>query len=467
MKFFFLFVILVSFWFKIYHIEDRSLTWDEMETFLEANGIGYKVSFRPYAGFTSGDFQKERKFKNSVQALISRDSGNGIVYISMLYVWMKSWGNSSATIRSLSLLFSMLTVFMVYLLAMELFKDRNTSFWCASVFCFHELAVQYSTEARAYSVAAFFCVVTVWLFFKLVNGSQSKNYLLIFFFALSTSMALLSHYFSSFIIIALIVIALLYLRNVNAWKNLIASSIFVFIVVLLWLFTGGLEGLDVMHLRNEDYRQLSLADPENSFYGRTTLSSAVGGFLQMVTHTFGIGFQKMGMEVRYSCLFLILPGLLFFLNKKEIVKNKNEVVSLIILSLIIPLIAVFLAYSSGHIISFQTLYLNFSVPFSCILIGFLVSISIKAGNKKTVIPALLFYLVLFLSNYPNLFLKEEQKQGMQYELEARRMEAPLLSDTIKFNSLLNAYYLNLFFTRKDIIQKVDSLTVSKSKPNHF
>lgn len=460
MRLFFIILILISFWIKVLHLRDRSLTWDEMETFLEVNGIGYKVSFDPYSGFSSGDFQLEKTFKNSLRALIERDSGNGIVYISTLYFWMKLWGNSNVALRSLSILFSGLAVLMTYFLALELFEDKNIGFWSAIVLSFHELAVQYSQEARAYSMAVFFCVTSIWLFIKILNNRHPHNFILFIAFSFSSSMAILSHYFSAFIILALVIVAFLYVRDFYSWKNLIISGAFVLIVISLWLYSGGFEGFKFMGIRNENYKHLSLIDPSNSFYGKVSHTKVIGGSLQMLTHSFGIGFQRVGMQVRYASIFLLLPIILLYLNKFEIIRNKKSIVILTILCLVIPLAAIFLALKSGHIVSFQTLYLNFAIPFSCLIIGFLIHSSLIKQSATAIWLALMFCSVLLSSNYSNLHLTRDQVQAEKYLNIGKKIANSAPTDTVVFKSLEKAFYINLYLTNKNILQKVDSTSGS-------
>lgn len=466
MKYLILIALLVGLLLRTYHLNDRTLTWDEMETFLAANGIDYNVSFQPLDGFTSADFKNEKTFKNATRALIERDSGNGIVYLSALYPWLSIWGNSNFSLRSLSVVFSLLTIFIVYLLGSELFHEKGIGLWSAVIFACHELAVRYAQEARPYSMAVFFTATSVWLFFRIVtNSKQRSSFFLIFAYGISSAFAILSHYFSLFILLAQIIIAIIHVREIVIWRNLVTGAFLVAILVSFWIYFGGMEGLHFMADRNVNYEILSNLHPENTFYGKTSLLKVLGGFFQMITHNFGIGFQSIGLQVRYNSLFLLLPLVLLFLHRKYFSSIKLVFSSLLAFIFIIPILAIFLAFISGHIISFQILYLNFSVPFCCILIGALMEASFKKTHLVSNSFSILFIMVIMLSNYSNLFLKNEDKQGLKYKSMALKLEDMHPNvDTVRFNSLEHAYYLNLYFKRKDILQKVDPRLAPKDIP---
>jgi hypothetical protein len=135
---------------------------------------------------------------------------------------------------------------------------------------------------------------------------------------------------------------------------------------------GGYEGLEIMSLQNNNYTKIAELSSHNSFALPATTQNILTGWLQIWLSIFGNCLQDWGLRIREIALLLIIPfallGYLFFSSKKNN-EFKRKIISLLILVFTQTLFATLLAIKSGHIISFQTTYTNFVIPYAMILIG--------------------------------------------------------------------------------------------------
>ncbi|MBW3020010.1 glycosyltransferase family 39 protein, partial [Candidatus Woesearchaeota archaeon] len=80
----------------------------------------------------------------------------------MLHFWP---GDSLISARMLSVLFGVLTVFMIYLIAKELF-DEKTGLIASFLYSLSTLAIYYSQEARVYSLLTFAVCLSMYFLIK-------------------------------------------------------------------------------------------------------------------------------------------------------------------------------------------------------------------------------------------------------------------------------------------------------------
>lgn len=128
-----------------------------------------------------------------------------------LYYWfMKSWSNlfgySEISLRLPSVIFSLLTGWVVYKIV-KLLNSQATAMWAAAFFLFNPLIVYYSQEARMYMMATFLLTTALYFFLKILNikyqrsNAHIKNQIL---FGLFISLSFLTFYGSIFLIIPML-----------------------------------------------------------------------------------------------------------------------------------------------------------------------------------------------------------------------------------------------------------------------
>ncbi len=88
-----------------------------------------------------------------------------LLYYLTLDGWMKLFGESPAAVRALSVVFSVATVGVLYLLGRDLF-DRRTGLAAALIVALAPFAIQYGTEARMYSLLGLLLSAATWCFVR-------------------------------------------------------------------------------------------------------------------------------------------------------------------------------------------------------------------------------------------------------------------------------------------------------------
>jgi len=113
------------------------------------------------------------------------------LYYLILHFWMKIFGGSEISLRTVSFIFFWATLYVVFLFLNDIFKIKfNRAFFYLLFFVINPFLLYYAFEARMYSMLAFFATLSFYYFFK-------KNYKL---YTLTTILGLFTHYFMTFVI---------------------------------------------------------------------------------------------------------------------------------------------------------------------------------------------------------------------------------------------------------------------------
>jgi mannosyltransferase len=120
------------------------------------------------------------------------------LYYLLAWPWSKAFGTGEFGLRSLSALIGFLTVPAAYLAARELSGPR-AGLAAAALVAFNPYLVWYSQEARSYALLVLFATWGLYFFARCLNDLSSRNLAL---WAISSALALTSHYFAAFAIAA-------------------------------------------------------------------------------------------------------------------------------------------------------------------------------------------------------------------------------------------------------------------------
>lgn len=103
-------------------------------------------------------------------SLSMRDTTPPLYYL-LLHYWILMFGTSEVSLRSLSFLFHLLLVLIVFFITKKLIKSRFVQFIIAFSTLLNPFLLQYAFEARPYSLLAFLSVLSIYL-------AISKKYIL-------------------------------------------------------------------------------------------------------------------------------------------------------------------------------------------------------------------------------------------------------------------------------------------------
>jgi len=90
------------------------------------------------------------------------------LYYFLMKLWTNIFGYSEISLRMPSIIFSILTGYVVYLIGKRL-KNRQIGVWAAVFFLFNPLIVYYSQEARMYMMTVFFLTMALYFFLRIIN----------------------------------------------------------------------------------------------------------------------------------------------------------------------------------------------------------------------------------------------------------------------------------------------------------
>jgi mannosyltransferase len=125
---------------------------------------------------------------------VKTSESNPPLYYVLAWGWIKAFGSGEFGLRSLTALFGAATVPVGYLLGRAL-ADRRTGLTLAVLVAVNPMLIWYSQEARSYALLVFFCALSLLFFVRVLQTHSGLDLAL---WALTSALALYSHYFAFF-----------------------------------------------------------------------------------------------------------------------------------------------------------------------------------------------------------------------------------------------------------------------------
>lgn len=229
-----------------------------------------------------------------------------LYYLLMKY-WVSIFGNSEIFLRIPSLIFALLTIYVVY----KAFGKLSAVLLASAPLLFY-----YAGEARMYTMAMFFVTSLVIYFRKITKKSSVGDW---FIFSFLLSLVFLTDYVAALIIPALWVGAWLMRENLGWWKKFIMSHIILILGGVFWFpylqkqLTNGLNVLITAPAWSEILGQTSFKNlaliPVKFMIGRVGFDNKlvyllVIGFLSLLFTLLLYEGRKAGKVI---WLWLIIP----------------------------------------------------------------------------------------------------------------------------------------------------------------
>ena len=351
----------------------------------------------------------------------------------LYYLFMKTWTNifgySELALRFPSIIFSLLTGYVVYKIA-SLLHGSIAGKWAATFFLFNPLIVYYSQEARMYMMATFFLTVSLFFFLRLsssnlIGGSRKldsrlrgndKNSL---FFGLFISLAFITFYGSIFLIIPM----LLYLLFKKKYTFFILNTLYFTLAALV------ISPLLYQQIINS---KIALASVTN---WSATLGKANIKNLLLIPIKFSIGRISFYPKYIYWFISGVWTGSILYQISK--IKNQNDKLKLknthlFYYLLIFPLILGFIvSFFIPMLQYFRFLYL---IPIASLLLSFgLLSQPSSNLRGQILVGGFLIFTLVYLLN--PAFHREDWK-GLIKDLPKNRPVYMIMSssDPIRYYS---------------------------------
>ena len=294
---------------------------------------------------------------------------NHHLYYLLLNLWTVYFGKSELALRSLSMIFGILSIPLIYKLG-KLFFNERVGLISAFILSISPIHIWYSQEARGYSLSTFLVMSIVYFYIAAVE--RNKLHLWIGFIV-SSILAVYSNYFCFYIIIS--TGALIFLKNYRyLLKRWLESFCFILIAFLPQL---------------PNLLKQSISIEENFWIPRPHLSSIV-----TTLENFNVGYNATAGIHFFT--FILFSSLLLLGIQRWWQEKRKELISLISF-LFIPIIFTFLISQKMPIYLDRQLML-FSPFYYIIVAAGLEKIELRVV-KIIVYLSMLLAVLLCLHNY--------------------------------------------------------------------
>ncbi len=164
---------------------------------------------------------------------IFTQENNPPLHFVFLHFWEKLFGIGPVSVRSLSLLFSLLTIPVVWRIG-EKFFNRSTALIACLLFLLSDFHHFHALEARTYSLLVLEFSILTFLLLKIISEGKNVPLRTWIFLALINVSIFYTHYLFVLLLPAEIVVALLFLRRIRIPHALIGAGIFS-ALILPWI----------------------------------------------------------------------------------------------------------------------------------------------------------------------------------------------------------------------------------------
>ena len=309
---------------------------------------------------------------NSIVTQFSIRDFHPPVYYWFLNIWIKIFGDQVWVMRLSSILFSLITIWLVYKIGKEI-KDKKTGLWAAILVGVNPLLIYFSQELRMYSMVTMWLMGSIYFLTRILNPSTKlrTNWKNILGFNIMTGLSFVTFYGSIFLIGA----EILYLL-INKKIKLLLMSIWGIILALL--------GIGSLLMTQLQYSQDALLQINNwsLALGKVNLKN-----LLLIPLKFSVGKVSWWPKISYYLIGASWSLIVFGATIKGLFKDK-----LLRFLLIMPLIfGIIISFKSPMLQYFRFLYL---IP----IISLLISLGTQKNTKKILVIGFLIFCGIYLLN---------------------------------------------------------------------
>ena len=147
------------------------------------------------------------------------------LYFALLHFWMIPFGSGEAPIRALSVIFGLVSIFLIYKVGCQLFNRKVglIGSFISSISYFH---IRYSQEARSYNLLLMLTLLSFYFFVKILKSDEKRPSHFVFLLLTNVALAY-THVYGLLVIAAQIFYFLLYW---NKYKQLTTQFFLVYVV---------------------------------------------------------------------------------------------------------------------------------------------------------------------------------------------------------------------------------------------
>jgi uncharacterized membrane protein len=248
--YFLLFItITIAFILRTVNLDKHGIFLDERATLLISQGMALEGNSQKNCfytpnktTFTPREFWSPKTIEDFYDSIRRSDIGNSPFYYLLLHTWIKLFGMSDFSIRFMSVLFSCVTVLLLFFFIKEHFKNLTLAVLGAFLMTIEPFFIAMSQQTRNYSMTFFLTLLTTHVFLKIIKNEEEnrKDSKLYWFYGILSALCLLSHFLTATIFMAHGLYMLLFVRKTRPWYLLpMALSIGALAFGYWILFAGG------------------------------------------------------------------------------------------------------------------------------------------------------------------------------------------------------------------------------------
>src|SRR5215216_4170936 len=121
-------------------------------------------------------------------------------YYTALWAWMNVFGESLIAARSLSIVAGVVSVYLIYLIALEATADTNTAYLSMAFAALAPFQVHYAQEIRMYAFLALWLLLAT---YAVQRGTKDRHWTWWGLFSVSAALAQYSHNLAAFYLVPL------------------------------------------------------------------------------------------------------------------------------------------------------------------------------------------------------------------------------------------------------------------------
>ena len=152
-------------------------------------------------------------------------------YYTTLWLWMKVFGGSLVAARSLSILAGIVSVYLIYLIALEVTADLRTAYLSMVFAALAPFQIHYAQEIRMYAFLALWLLLATYAYQRGVRDGHWKWWGL---FSVSAALAQYSHNLAAFYLVPLALLPI-FQKNWRALRAVILAGAGALILYSPWL----------------------------------------------------------------------------------------------------------------------------------------------------------------------------------------------------------------------------------------
>lgn len=400
---------------RLYHLDAHGIWFDEKSTMVVSQGIVLdggnqkEVFDKGKLIYTNQEFWHEKKLPDYYEAMTRSDIGNSSFYYLLLHHWLNFSGISDFSARLLSVLFSVLTVFLLFIFTKHFFKSNTLALTAATLAAIEPFFIAYSQQARNYSLTFFLTLLASYCLLRALEADEKREAALkwYIFYGISAFLGLYSHFLVASVLLAHGVYVLFFVRKFKSWVAFGAAGVFAVSGLAWWLiYGGGQYTLFSLNHQSKVYLECAINRPYNNPYGiilpatfANVFQKSLPIFSDMWIFTNGL-IDK--LEGKKNVILALIIGLLFILSYRFSQRNHPKsnwfviasVISLGLSSLLfkdrtlgfwVLSSGVFMTYLALEILfdksaSYQRKHLWFLVIIGIIPTAFLIFNAVRSGH---------------------------------------------------------------------------------------